>query len=303
MLSRHAEHLYWVGRYVERADDNLRLGASLYHGMTAVGSLGDPHLAEHLLGVLGAPKLAADAPPPTMQDAVSWCVIDADNPSSVTSCLRAARENIRRARETIGLELWEILSRATMELDWMSSRQAPLEDYLRSAPWWTRAFFGVLDAMTSRDRPYSMMRLGIFVERADMTLRLLTLGADHLPDDGEPQPYDTHFWTILLRACAALDAYRRRSGGRFNVSEIAALLLRDVDCPRSLLYSLSSAERVIAGQGEPARLLGQLRSEVEFRAVDQVLENGSQTFSRMLGECARVHDAIISEWMRPAERL
>jgi uncharacterized alpha-E superfamily protein len=323
MLSRLAEHLYWIGRYMERADDTTRLATALYRGMTQVGWEGDVYLAADLLGVLGSSPNGsspngsatggsatggsaggeAEAERLSLNDAVTWCVCDLGNPSSVLSCLKGARENTRRAREVLSLELWETINAASMEIDLHLAAGAGVEDYLRDAPWWTRSYFGVVDSALLRDEARSVMRLGCYLERADMILRVLMLGAEHLSLEAAADPFALHFWSMVLRACGAQDAYRQAVAGPLEGLSVAELLLRNPQWPRSVLYALRRAEETVGGQGERARLLGQLRSELEFRRTEELAAGGATAFQRLLDNLDKVHAAVVAELLRPSELL
>ncbi|MCC7493698.1 MAG: alpha-E domain-containing protein [Fimbriimonadaceae bacterium] len=137
----------------------MRLASALYFGGTHIGLLGDPQLPADLVGVLGA---APDQPPfASLGEAVEWCVCDPANPSSAASYLQAARENTRRAREVLSLELWEIISEATMRLLEFRTRQAAVEEDLLAVPWWTRAYYGVVESALPRDEARAVLRLGV----------------------------------------------------------------------------------------------------------------------------------------------
>lgn len=305
MLSRLAENLYWIGRYMERADGTCRLGAALYHGMTQVGAEGDHYLALDLMGVLGTQAAVDGEPdtPPSLADAVAWCVSETRNPSSVVSCIKAARENTRRARELLSLEVWETINAAAMQIDVHTAAGAGVEVFLRDAPWWTRAFFGVVDGALPRDEARGVLRLGCYLERADLTLRVLLLGADHLRAGAEDDPWALHFWSVVLRAVGAQDAYRKLAHGPLSPLGVAQLLLRTPQWPRSVLYALRRCEEAVAGEGERARLLGQLRSELEFRRIDELAAGGAPAVARLLDNLDRVHNAVVQELLRPAELL
>ncbi|MDP9207789.1 MAG: alpha-E domain-containing protein, partial [Actinomycetota bacterium] len=211
MLSRIAENVYWVGRYVERADDTVRLVATQYYGNLQVGSSHDRLLPDDLLAILGHPPPGEDLS--SLRYAVARCVTAPDNQSSVASCLQAARENARRSREVLPLELWEILSAATRWLEDSGGRRADPDELLREVPQWTRAFYGLVDQAMPRTPAWTMLRLGMLLERADMTLRVLILATDTLAGRPERDPLTVHLWTTALKACAALDAsYATTSG-------------------------------------------------------------------------------------------
>jgi uncharacterized alpha-E superfamily protein len=300
VLSRIAENVYWLGRYVERADDTVRLVATHYYGLLQIGtSDGDVFPAE-LLAVLGHPP-SAD-PTPSLRAAVTRCVTDPDNQLSVASCLRAARENARRSREVLSLELWETLSAATRWLD-TSGSHAGADELLREAPQWTHAFYGLVDQTMRRGPAWRALRLGMLLERADMTVRVLILAADTLTtedeDKGGPKPDDplgAHLWTTALRACSALDAFWATSPGLPTARSVARVLLRDEDCPRSLVYCLREAGRLLDGASEPARQAEALAGQIASAGPAPLLEGGGQ-LRRLLAGCQALDAAIAAHWL------
>jgi uncharacterized alpha-E superfamily protein len=295
MLSRIAENVYWVGRYVERSDDTVRLVATHYYGLLQIGSPGDGLFPEELLAVLGTRPAAGTAP--SLNGAVARAVTDPDNLSSVASCLRAARENARRSREVLPLELWETLSAATAWLDDAAERDAPADELLRQAPNWTRAFFGLVDIGMPRTQAWRTMRLGMLLERADMTLRVLILAADTLRagaegDEEGDDPLTVHLWSTALRSCAAMDAFWAGTPGFPTAGSVGAVLLRDELCPRSVTFCMRQAAALLAGHDEPLRLIDRLLDELGTRPADELLRHGSAELRGLLGICQELNRAI-----------
>jgi uncharacterized alpha-E superfamily protein len=294
MLSRIAENVYWVGRYVERADDTVRLVATHYYGLLQIGSPEDGLFPEELLAVLGTRPAAGSAP--SLNSAVARAVSDPDNLSSVASCLRAARENARRSREVLPLELWETLSAATGWLDGAAERETTADELLREAPNWTRAFFGLVDIGMPRTQAWRTMRLGMLLERADMTLRVLILAADTLntssdADDGD-DPLTVHLWTTALKACAAMDTFWAGTPGFPTAGSVGAVLLRDDRCPRSVTFCMRQAAALLTGHDEPMRLIDRLLDELGSRAPGELLGHGSAELRALLDICQELNRAI-----------
>jgi uncharacterized alpha-E superfamily protein len=293
VLSRIAENVYWVGRYVERADDTVRLVATQYYGNLQVGSSHDRLLPDDLLAVLGHPPAGADLS--SLRYAVARCVTAPDNQSSVASCLQAARENARRSREVLPLELWEILSDATR---WLEGRTDP-DELLREVPQWTRAFYGLVDLAMPRTPAWTMLRLGMLLERADMTLRVLILATDTLAGRPERDPLTVHLWTTALKACAALDASYATTSGFPTRASVGQLLLSDRACPRSVLFCLETVG-ALAG-GEPARRAAELAAALAPEAAGELLERGSDGLQALLAGCGEVHEAIEATYLDLSE--
>jgi uncharacterized alpha-E superfamily protein len=303
VLSRIAENVYWLGRYVERADDTVRLVATHYYGLLQIGTGDGGVFPAELLAVLGhAPS--AD-PTPSLRAAVSRCVSDPENLSSVASCLRTARENARRSREVLPLELWETLSAATGWLDGEGGRGADPGELLRVAPTWTHTFFGLVDQSMRRGPAWRALRLGTLLERADMTLRVLILAADTLTleeeGDADPGQIGAHLWTTALRACAALDAFWATSPGFPTAASVARVLLGDRDCPRSVLFCLGEAGGLLDGAATPARLAAALADEVAAAGQASLRPGGGAELRRLLAGCQELDAAITAHWLELPE--
>jgi uncharacterized alpha-E superfamily protein len=298
MLSRIAENVYWVGRYVERADDTVRLVASQYYGQLQIGTSDEGLLPDDLLAVLGSmPPSGAST---SMRRTVTRCVIDTDNQSSVASCLYAARENARRSREVLPLELWETLGTATRYLDGRGQRPLDPEDLLRQVPQWTRAFLGLVELSMPRGSAWTTLRLGTMVERVDMTLRVLILASDTAAGQPADDPLTAHLWFTALRACAALDAFCASTPGFPTGRSVARVLLRDGSCPRSVLFCVRSIGELAPGGavGQDAdRLVRVLRGGLP----DTPLEHGSGELRELLNDCHRLHESITTSYLRLAE--
>jgi uncharacterized alpha-E superfamily protein len=311
VLSRIAENVYWVGRYVERADDTVRLVATQYYGNLQVGSSHDRLLPDDLLAILGHPPPGEDLS--SLRYAVARCVTAPDNQSSVASCLQAARENARRSREVLPLELWEILSAATRWLEDsgaggsgglkpsppVGQGRADPDELLREVPQWTRAFYGLVDQAMPRTPAWTMLRLGMLLERADMTLRVLILATDTLAGRPERDPLTVHLWTTALKACAALDASYATTSGFPTRASVGQLLLSDRACPRSVLFCLETMG-ALAG-GEPARRAAELAAALAPEAAGELLEGGSDGLQALLEGCGEVHEAIVATYLDLSE--
>jgi uncharacterized alpha-E superfamily protein len=292
VLSRIAENVYWVGRYVERADDTVRLVATHYYGLLSVGSPGDGPFPEDLLAVLGTRPAAGAGT--SLNAAVARAVTDPDNLASVASCLRAARENARRSREVLPLELWETLSSATAWLDESVKRSAPADELLRQAPQWTRAFFGLVDLGMPRTQAWRTLRLGTLLERADMTLRVLILAADSVGEnEGDAdEPLTVHLWTTALKACGGLDAFWAASPGFPTAASVATVLIWDDDCPRSIAFCLREALLLLGGNDGPLEVLAELAERVQATRPADLLEHGSRELREQLAMLQRLNRAV-----------
>ncbi|CAN5330944.1 alpha-E domain-containing protein [soil metagenome] len=272
MLSRIAESLFWIGRYIERSDGTARI-LDVHLQLL----LEDPWIEEDLacrslLSVMGseAPEDAVL----TRQDVLSILAVDRSEPASIAYSLGAARENARRAREIVSTELWECLNttRARMPRKVSSDKVHEFFGWVRER---SALAVGIIESATSRDEAWQFFTLGRSLERADMTARLLATRS--LTEASGPS------WTTILRSCGAYEAYLRTYRGVPSARNAAEFLLLDRLFPRSILFSVTRAENCMreieprsdrVGVSDQAlRLLGQIRSELEYRPIAEILED------------------------------
>jgi uncharacterized alpha-E superfamily protein len=287
VLSRIAESLYWIGRYVERAEDTSRL-LDVHLNLL----LEDPWAPE---GVVCASLFAAmgknvetEVSRVDVLDQLAW---DSRYPGSVVGSIGVARENARRSREVISTELWESLN-----VTWHDAR---LRRTLPHAFFtWVReraaGFNGIADATLSRDEAYHFLVLGRSIERADMTARLVAARA--LAGRAGPS------WVTLLQSCGAYQAFLRSSRGAIEDSRAVEFLLLDPLFPRSLMSALVSAERCLDDLSDPIsrgdradqahRVLGMIRSELEFAPTAELFEDLYHLMERVQSACSVASDAV-----------
>lgn len=230
MLSRIAESLFWIGRYLERADGTARILDVQLQLLLEDPWVDEDTACRALLGVMGT------VPPPGApidRDAVlSMLAANRQHPASIAYCLYAARENARRAREIVSTELWECLNTTTrrMPKQIATPRAHDFFNWVRER---TALAVGTNETVMSRDDAYHFVTLGLALERADMTARLLATRA--LTDVSGPS------WTTILRSCGAYEPYLRTYRGASSMRNAAEFLLVDRMFPRSVLFSISQA--------------------------------------------------------------
>jgi uncharacterized alpha-E superfamily protein len=273
MLSRIAESLFWIGRYIERSDGTARI-LDVHLQLL----LEDPWIEEDvacrsLLSVMGAEMPPEDSAL-TRADVLAILAVDRTQPASIAYSLNAARENARRAREVISTELWEVLNttRARMPRKVSSDKVHEFFGWVRER---SALAVGIIESSTSRDEAWLFFTLGRSIERADMTARLLATRS--LTEASGPS------WTTILRSVGAYEAYLRTYRGVPSARNAAEFLLLDRLFPRSILFSVTRAEQCMrdieprtdrVGVSDQAlRLLGQIRSELEFRPIAEILED------------------------------
>ncbi|KQQ28700.1 alpha-E domain-containing protein [Frondihabitans sp. Leaf304] len=272
MLSRIAESLFWIGRYIERADGTARI-LDVHLQLL----LEDPWIEEDaacrsLLSVMGSE--APDDTALTRADVLTMLAVDRHNPASIAFSLGAARENARRAREIVSTELWECLNttRARMPRKVSSEKVSDFFAWVRER---SALAVGIIESATSRDEVWQFFTLGRSIERADMTARLLATRT--LTEASGPS------WTTILRSVGAYEAYLRTYRGVPSARNAAEFLLLDRLFPRSVLFAISRAENCLrevepgtartSSSGTGVRILGQMRSELEYKPIAEILDD------------------------------
>ncbi|HLG11954.1 MAG TPA: alpha-E domain-containing protein [Dehalococcoidia bacterium] len=287
MLSRVAEAIYWMARYIERAENTARyIDVSLNMTLDAPIAFSDQW--QPLVSITGnldgfqARYRTADR-----DNVIQFLALDRENPSSIVSCLSKARENARSIREAISSETWEQVNRYYLLVSSPAAARRVRENpasFFADVKLYSQLIAGVSDATTSHDEAWNFMRLGRLLERADNTSRLLDVKYYLLLPSVEEVggAVDDMEWSILLRSATALVMYRRKFG-QISPEQVVEFLLLDTEFPRSILFCLLNAEESLhAITGTPPgsyrngveRRLGQLRSELAYAQVHDIISQG-----------------------------
>lgn len=240
MLARVAERVYWMARYLERAEDTARLVdvyTSLLLDLPRQIRLGWGDLVR-LTGA--AKRFAKRDEIPDENTVVRFLLTDAENPSSVISCLIGARENVRTTRDVLPSELWESVN-ALHQYAHQSAATGPdrgaRHDYLSRIVDGGHHINGMLHGSMSRDETYAFTLLGRMLERADMTTRIVDVGVSAVPAIQEaPDAHDGIVWIHVLRALSGYQAYRQRGHLGADSNSVARFLLADATFPRSVRH-------------------------------------------------------------------
>jgi uncharacterized alpha-E superfamily protein len=299
VLSRIAESLYWIGRYVERAEDTARILDVHLHRMLQDPWTDEDIACRSLLGVMG---VSSDADVIGVSSVVERLGLDVTDSGSVLGALAAARENARSCRETVSAEMWECLNTT-----WLGLADARARIELRGVhPFfqWVRercsVLAGLADATMSRDEGWLFLVLGRSVERVDMTARLLST---HSRVGGSIPS-----WLTLLRSCGAWENYLRTYRGSLSDRHAAEFLILDRLFPRSILAALATAEACLddlePGPGrvgvrtEAQRILGRARTDLAYRSPDELLVGLGSTLASLQRTCSAVNEAISARYFR-----
>lgn len=300
MLARNAEALYWIGRYVERADDTARILDVTVHQLLEDSSVDPDSTSRVLLHVLGI------EPPETelgMWSLTNLVAFSRNTPGgySIVDAVCAAHENARSAREVTSTELWECLNttyNALGERERAAQRFGPHE-FLSFIKGRAAMFAGLADSTLARDDGYRFMMVGRAVERVDMTVRLLLTRVG----DSASSPA----WVTLLRSAGAHDIYLRTHRGVLDANRVVEFMLLDRSFPRAVFYSLQLAEQnvdeLLRGRHGPVgttaeaqRLLGRARSELEFVEPGVLLESLEVRLAGLQQTCRDVGDALAAQY-------
>lgn len=303
MLARNAESLYWIGRYVERADDTARILDVTVHQLLEDSSV-DPDVASRtLLRVLGIEPPTRRLDVWSLTDIVAFSRDSGGN--SIVDSISAARENARGAREVTSTEIWECLNttyNALAERERAAKRLGPHE-FLSYVEGRAAMFAGLADSTLSRDDGYRFMVLGRAIERVDMTVRLLL---SRVGDSGSSPA-----WVTLLRSAGAHDTYLRTYRGALDAGRVVEFMLLDRLFPRSIFYSLRLAEHSLdellnrphsrlGATAEAQRLLGRARSELEFLQPGALLESLDARLAGLQKTCRDVGEALALQYFHSA---
>jgi uncharacterized alpha-E superfamily protein len=319
MLSRTADHLFWMSRYTERAENTARMldvnyQTSLLPQSTSSALAGwQGLLSISELKPAYAAKYGQSVNP---RDVMDFMVRDEKNASSIISCLKNARENARAVRGSLTTEVWETQNQTYLEL----VRNLRAGDFERDpAQFFEWVKFrshlsrGVTLGTMLQDEAFHFLRLGTFLERADNTARLVdvkfhaTEGGEVLDlTGGDEQEFDFYHWSSVLRSVSGFEVYRKVYRDVIKPARVAELLILRPDMPRSLLGCLNEVMSNLAmvtddTQSETQRRAGKLRADLQYARIDEILATGLHAFlTQFLDRVNEIGAHISREFLVPA---
>jgi uncharacterized alpha-E superfamily protein len=310
MLCRVADSLFWMSRYIERAentsrllDANLELLLELEHDeelaadhwQSILAGLGETALYQKLIGKVSSVGVTEFLCTSTL------------NPSSVYSSIFAARENARMIRDQISTEMWEVINHMYLKLKSQDSERwitAGTSEFFKQVVEWSHLFSGVTDATFPRRVGYEFIRAGCYLERADKTTRIMNNPHFHSP---RGKAEDLIQWVAILKSCTAMEAYQRIYVGDVHPRHVVDFLLHSRDFPRSLLFCLSELQLAVHGisncpvshySNESERLCGKLISDILYSSVDEVMEHGLQNYlDHVIEEISKITSRLSERYM------
>jgi uncharacterized alpha-E superfamily protein len=293
MLARTAESLFWMSRYIERAENLTRLVEAGFRISLRPDTLGDRHREEWRSMLAGAGVLDqflskyGDA---SFDNAIGFILFDEDNPSSIRFCLRSARTNARFVRTKITRDMWQALNTTWLEYDALkpseitTARLPELIDWIRER---TALFRGALLGTILRDDSYYFSQLGAFVERADNTARILDVKYFILLPMNQAigGEMDTYQWETILRSVSAHRAYRHVFHENYRPWNVADFLILRPEMPRSLRFSYDWLHIAADGLSElygarqpSADLIAETRNILMTMSMDTIFQAGLHEF-------------------------
>ncbi len=296
MLSRTADHLYWMARYMERAENTARMLNVSYE--TSLLPQSEDMAEQGWRGLLSISELtwafSQKYQSVSSRNVMDFMVRDEANPSSIFCCLHAARENARAVRGALTTEVWETQNQTWLEFNRMLKEGAFERDpgtFFEWVKFRSHLSRGVTVGTMLMDEALHFLRVGTFLERADNTARLLDVkfqalaGGDWFgPTNGkEGQEVDFYHWSAILRSVSGFEIYRKVYRNVIRPEKVAELLILRPDMPRSLAACLNEVVanlELVANQqsGETLRRAGKLRSDLQYGRIDEILQNGLHAF-------------------------
>ncbi|MEX3693319.1 alpha-E domain-containing protein [Paraburkholderia sp. BR14263] len=301
MLSRTADHLFWMARYTERAENTARMLDVNYQTSLLPQSVAEAQQGWRAMLDICELTIAFGCKHASFAagDVIDFMVCDLGNPSSILSAFSAARENARAVRGSLTTEVWE-----TVNTTWLETQRLIASGMLRDEP---SKFFewvkfrshlmrGVQLGTMLRDESFYFMRLGTFVERADNTARILDVKSRLVEtDEGDfnRSHNDFYYWAAVLRSVSGFEVFRKIYRSMVSPQSVAELLILRPDMPRSLVASLSEVVSILGKVGnqhseQTERLAGKLQADLKYARIDELFAVGLHvwltTFLQSIGD-------------------
>ena len=306
MLARAAGNLYWMARYLERAENTARLINSTTHVLLDL-PLGASFGWTNLIEIAGLDNLFQENYPDANEEAIMRFLIeDMRNPSSILSCVQYARENTRTLREVLPAEMWErinslylyVRDNAAIACRSRRDRYMVLNNIIEQR----HAIIGLVAGTMAHDIAYQILKLGRNLERADMTTRILDLNsAVKFPQDSVlHEPLMERIWMSTLNSLSAYQTYRRLISMHVRNSEVISFLLGDMRFPRSVEHCLSEIEscfKLMPKSQQLQQLAAQLRHKIAQRHCDGLSAKALHEYLDLLqAELGEIHDALTQHY-------
>jgi uncharacterized alpha-E superfamily protein len=312
VLSRIADSLYWMSRYLERAGNTARLiEINLLYLLEAEDALSPAAQWRPLLSINGSEEPFAQCYPGaeiTAHKMIQFMTQERSNPNAIRTSLRLARENARVVRDRISKEMWEAMNELWLQID--RRLQAPLLPERANAIYaevrnGVARFHGVTSNTMMRGEGWGFYLLGTFLERADMTARILDVKYHLLLPDLTMvgSPLDYYQWAALLRSLSGFEAFRRKYHAGLRPIDVGEFVIFERDFPRSLRFSVDRMHAALEDIGAPApnspsaAAMGRLVDRLEHTTSEQVFKQGLHEFlENFLEQISDLHAGLAMDY-------
>jgi uncharacterized alpha-E superfamily protein len=314
VLSRMASSLYWIGRYVERAEQTARLTEVTFSHTLAMGSTPEAEARRErhwtaLVEIVGARGSLPDTSPPGDANVPEHLIFSGENPNSIVECIALARDNARTMRHQVATEMWEALNRFHLEIQQPSRRRRATAEaekatrFCRSVVDFSQLLQGITDSTMPREEGWYFLQAGKFLERAESTARTLDVNYRLLVGDRavgtsdrlalEAAADDVQPWATLLHSLSAYEAYHRLQQRGIQPQAVIELLTLSPVLPRSIRFSVGQVEAALAHiteqaptyngseplpgsslESEARREVGRLHADFSYERIEDLLERG-----------------------------
>jgi uncharacterized alpha-E superfamily protein len=308
MLSRIANGLYWMSRYLERMDNTARLiEINLLHLLEVEDSISETNQWKPLLEINVSEQAYAACYPSgevTAKRLIHFLTQEKSNPGSIYHSLRAARENARIVRDRISKEMWEAINELWLQVE--NQLQSPLipersPTFYKMVRNEVARFHGLAESTMLRGEAFGFYELGLYLERADMTARILDVKYHFILPDLSlvGSPLDYYQWVALLKSISGLEAYRRKFHSGLRPADVANFVIFDAHFPRSLNYLVDAIYRALKSVGShwarshSLQEISRLLEEFEHTNGEEVFSHGLHEFLKsFIAQIARLNTAI-----------
>jgi uncharacterized alpha-E superfamily protein len=333
MLSRTADHLFWMARYTERAENTARMLD--VHVQTGLLPQSVDHAEQGWRAILGISELQSEFDKKynaiTQKDVIDFMVRDPGNPSSIASCLKQARENARAVRGALTTEAWEIQNATYLKMQTYLSTQALEQNPSEFFEWVKHRSHlsrGVTIGTMMIDEAFHFIRLGTFLERSDNTARIIDVKFHEATQNQQKQsqrqmqsqsqsqgstditsstenPIDFYYWAAILRSVSGFETYRKVYRDVITPARVAELLILRADMPRSLLGCMGQVVENLEKVGndvsaDTERFAGRLHADLRFHQIQDILDGGLHDFlTTFLEQIFELGDRISRDFLVP----
>jgi uncharacterized alpha-E superfamily protein len=303
MLSRIADSLFWLARYMERAEDTARILDVNYHMLLEESDKFYRLRWDPLLVMAGEePRFRTLYEEANAHTVFEFLAFRQDNPNSILQCIAKARENARTIRDRLSREMWEDINglyHAVNSFDPKQEITGGPHRFCDAVKFGSHRFHGVADATLPHDEGWRFLQLGCFLERAEMTARLVDVQYQYLLETANPVGTpDNHQWMAVLKSVGAYEAYHRKYYSQIQPEQVAEMLILHPDHPRSIRFSVNEVQyglRALSGtapgsySNEAERLTGKVLERLRYDKIEEIFEHGLHAYLlELLDSCLMI---------------